>query len=184
MAPFAAKVDAPAEPGKVRIRPAERYDVHLLPQLERKAATRFPEHGYGDLLPGVAPSHELLERRQLMGTVWVAVDQRNKAVGFATASLLDGVAHLDDLHVVPEHGRLGVGTSLLETVCLWAWRSASPAITLATLKKVPWNEPFYRDRGFRRLSVSEYSDALVRLRELERAAGLPIKSRVMMRRDF
>jgi GNAT superfamily N-acetyltransferase len=163
---------------------AGRGDLHQLPLLERRAAQRFEAAGYASLIAGVPPSIETLERRQLLGRVWVAADRRDRAVGFATASLVDGVAHLDDLHVDPDHGDRGLGTRLIEAVCLWAWREASTAVTLSTLRDVPWNEPFYTRRGFRTLRRKELSAGLKAQRTLERRAGLPVGKRVMMVREL
>lgn len=170
--------------GPYRVRLARRHDVHLLPQLEYGASRRFAEHGYADLMAIIPPSIEHLERRQLRGQVWVVTEARDQPVGFATALIINGVAHLDDLHVLPQHGKRGLGTDLMDAVCLWAWRSASPCVTLSTLRDVPWNAPFYSRRGFRILDPAEWSDALRGLRCLEQSAGLPVDRRVMMRRDF
>lgn len=120
----------------------------------------------------------------MLGQVWVVAEARDQPVGFAIASIHDGVAHLDELHVLPQHGGRGLGTTLIEAVGLWAWRSASPSLTLSTLLDVPWNAPFYSRRGFRVLEPSEWSDSLRGLRGLEQRAGLPVDRRVMMRRDF
>jgi len=174
----------PLRGGPYRIRLARRGDIHLLPHLERAASRRFIDHGYAALIAVIPPSNETLERRQSQGRIWVAAEARDQPVGFATASIRAGVAHLDDLHVLPEHGGRGLGTELIDAVCVWAWRSASPAMTLSTLSNVPWNAPFYARRGFRVLEQSEWSDSLSDLRELECRAGLPMQMRVMMRREF
>ncbi len=174
----------PAPGGPYQIRLAKRADVHLLPQVERVAARRFSQFGYDALLAGVPPSNETLERRQSQGRIWVATEGGDLPVGFATATIQEGVAHLDDLHVMPEHGRRGLGTELIDIVCKWAWERGSRALTLSTLLEVPWNAPFYLRRGFRILEQSELSHALASLRELEQRAGLPVEQRVMMQREF
>jgi GNAT superfamily N-acetyltransferase len=120
----------------------------------------------------------------MLGQVWVVAEACDQPVGFAIASIHDGVAHLDELHVLPQHGGRGLGTGLIEAVGLWAWRSASPSLTLSTLLDVPWNAPFYSRRGFRILEPSEWSDSLRGLRGLEQRAGLPVDRRVMMGRDL
>jgi GNAT superfamily N-acetyltransferase len=172
------------EHGRYRVRLARRGDLHGLPQIERRAARRFFDGGYGSLLGSVRPSLETLERRQFLGRVWVAAQQHEGVVAFATASLIDGNAHLDDLHVDPAHGSMGLGTRLIEAVCTWAWRAAATAVTLSTLREVPWNEPFYSKRGFRTLGESELGRGLRELRELEARAGLPVAERVMMVREL
>jgi GNAT superfamily N-acetyltransferase len=173
----------PSTRGGYKVRLADRGDVHLLPQVELSAARRFMQYGYDALMVGVPPSNETLERRQIQGRIWVATEAGDVPVGFATASIEDRVAHLDDLHVLPAHGSRGLGTELIEAVCGWAVKHGARALTLSTLLDVPWNAPFYLRRGFRILDRSEWPDSLSRLRELERGAGLPVDHRVMMLRE-
>jgi GNAT superfamily N-acetyltransferase len=127
---------------------------------------------------------EDFESRQHRGVLWVAVDERDYPVGFATCSQLDGIAHLDELDVVPRHGRRGLGSLLLRAACTWARSRAYPAITLSTTRDVPWNEPFYRRRGFQELAESAYTTGLQRLRAAEAAAGLPVGRRLIMKRNL
>lgn len=92
-------------------------------------------------------------------------------VGFATVGTVDGIAHLWQLAVHPDHGRRGHGTALVDAVCRWARTHGGGAVTLTTFRDVPWNAPFYRGLGFRTLSESELSPALAAIRDHERAIG-------------
>lgn len=166
------------------VRLARRGDIHKLPGIERRAARRFYDGGFASLVAAVPPSIETLERLQWLGRVWVGTDRRDRPVAFASVSMIDGHAHLDDLHVDPAHGSCGVGTRLIEAVCLWAWRTASTSVTLSTLRSVPWNQPFYSRRGFRPLRDDEIGRGLRALRDLEGRAGLPVAERVMMVREL
>jgi len=171
-------------PSKYRVRLAGRADLHLLPAIERMANERFREYGLGQVYDRCVITAEEFEARQHRGTLWLAVTARDRPIGFATCSQLDDVAHLDEIDVLPQHGRRGVGTLLLRTVCTWARSGAYPAVTLSTTRGVPWNEPFYRRWGFREIAENTYTAGLRRLRAAEAAAGLPVARRLMMRRDF
>ncbi len=166
-----------------RVRPARRDDLHLLPAIERAAARRFVPHGLGRTYASLCMTAEQFEERQCADRLWVAADARDRPVGFATWSVLDGLAHLDEIDVVPRHGRRGLGTALLKASCRSAWRRGRPGMTLSTTAGVGWNVPFYRGRGFNVLQEPAYTDGLRRLREAEAAAGLPMALRIFMHRN-
>ena len=67
------------------------------------------------------------------------------AVGFAYVGRVDDGLHLHQLAVHPDHGRNGLGTALLSAVKA---RAGGTAVTLTTYRHIPWNEPWYRARGF------------------------------------
>ncbi|MCG7307923.1 GNAT family N-acetyltransferase [Brachybacterium sp. ACRRE] len=99
-------------------------------------------------------------------------------------------AHLEQLAVLPAHGRRGIGRSLVEAACAWAAARGHARISLRTYAEVPWNAPFYVRCGFR---VSEddapggaLDTALQRgLVAAEREAGLVrLGRRVLMLRDL
>jgi GNAT superfamily N-acetyltransferase len=52
--------------------------------------------------------------------VWVACDIHDVPVGMVIASVRDGAAHIEEMDVLPAHGRRGLGTLLLNQVCVWA----------------------------------------------------------------
>jgi GNAT superfamily N-acetyltransferase len=168
-----------------RIRLARRKDIHHLPQIERDAAKRFEIFGMEGIVAGPSVPLELLEQRQSCGQLWVALDRKeDQPVGFAVASVLDRYAHLDELDVLIRHGRRGLGTRLVKTVCRWAYRRHLRGVTLSTLRAIPWNAPFYATLGFEVVPESELSEGMIRLRHLEALAGLPIGQRVIMRQRF
>ena len=91
-----------------------------------------------EMLEKVSSVEELDGARQR--SLWVATSG-DKIVGFAQALILDDAAHLDEIDVVPEHTRKGIGSRLIETVCEWARQAGYPRITLSTFRDVPWNRP-------------------------------------------
>ncbi|MFI9386890.1 GNAT family N-acetyltransferase [Kutzneria sp. NPDC052558] len=83
-------------------------------------------------------------------------------VGFAYVGEVDDGLHLHQLAVHPDHGRQGLGTALLSAVFA---RAAGRAVTLTTFRHIPWNEPWYRARGF--TAVTDPGPQLRRLVEGE-----------------
>ena len=92
--------------------------------------------------------------------------------------------YIEELDVLPTHGRRGLGGSLLEGVCGWAQAQGHAAVTLSTFRDVPWNGPFYRKHGFRDLPPAEWTPSMRAIREQEAQHGLAIEARVSMRREL
>ena len=164
-----------------RVRAAERRDLHLLPAVERAATSRYGA-ALAKVYASLCMTAEQLEGRQHRGRLWVAVDRRDRPVGFATWSTLDGLAHLDEIDVHPAHGRRGLGSRLLAAAYAWALDRGREGMTLSTSAGVPWTLPFYQGHGFRVLAEPAYTDGLRRLRAAEAAAGLPMTLRLIMHR--
>jgi GNAT superfamily N-acetyltransferase len=90
-------------------------------------------------------------------------------VGFICVEFVDGIPHIWQLSVHPDHARQGLGRSLVETACAWARTKGFGAITLTTYRDVPWNGPFYESLGF--VVVHDLSPGLKAIREHERMMG-------------
>ncbi len=69
-------------------------------------------------------------------------------VGFAHVLEPDGLCHLEQLSVDPDHGRRGIGRTLLEAALLHARTRGHERLSLRTYADVPWNAPFYASAGF------------------------------------
>ncbi len=174
-------------PEGYEIRLAHKNDLTALPSIERDAAVLFKETAFElwvdptrlDMVTLVAAFAEALAA----GRLWVAVAQAGDPVGFIMATVVDRGAHVEEIDVVPAHGRRGLGGALLETVCAWASNAGFRSVTLSTFKGVPWNEPFYRRHGFEAVDPRALSPGFARIFERERNLGLRTDLRVMMRRD-
>ena len=171
-------------PGEIHIRPAEAAELPELQRVEREAGVRFRGLGLIDHLLDHSLSLPELAGHQRAGRVWVAADEHDRPVGFAVASVVGGAAHLEELDVLPEAGRRGIGTRLVSIVCAWAEAQGFSAITLSTFRDVPWNAPFYERLGFRRLQPADLSLALREVRAREEHLGIALDRRVIMRRDL
>lgn len=165
------------------IRQAHPADLPSLPDIERRASALFAGH---DVEAGVLADVTSLadfERAEAEGLLWVAIARGNTPVGFAFAEMIDGNVHLDELDVVPEYGRRGIGAALVQEVCACAERRGANAVTLTTFRDIPWNAPFYATLGFEPLPESAWTPALARTVAKEAAGGLDPARRFLMRRQ-
>lgn len=74
--------------------------------------------------------------------------ETNIIVGFVHVLEVEGIAHLDQLSVLPQHGRRGYGRTLLQAAMTEAQGRGYGSLSLRTYADVPWNAPFYGHVGF------------------------------------
>ena len=130
---------------------AQAEQIPALPAIELAAARLL--RGYA---LGYAPESVLAETTDERtfadaardGRLWV-VSAGNTPVGFALVKMLaHDLPHLEEIDVDPSHGRRGLGTALVKSVCEWATDSGYAVLTLTTFRTAPWNLPFYARMGF------------------------------------
>lgn len=167
--------------GRYQIELANARDVPSLPEVERRACDLFLQVPFTAALPALPTPLLAFERARREGLLWVARHAEGTPVGFALVQRLGPDFHLEELDVLPEHGRRGLGTALVHAVCAWAERQAGAAVTLCTFREIPWNAPFYERHGFNRLEPGDLTPALERRMREEAARGLPVEHRVAMR---
>jgi len=165
------------------VRLAGPEHVDALPAIERAAATRF-----GDSLPESVLSHvtpaDILSAAQQAGLLWVALESASAPVGFAVASVGGRRVHLEELDVLPAHGRKGIGSALVKAVEAYALKTDCTEITLTTFRDVPWNAPFYARIGFEAIPETELDAELAGRLSDETALGLERSRRVAMRKPL
>lgn len=166
------------------IRPARTEEIRRVREIEDAAGKLFTGLGLIDEAVDVSFPSDELSRLIDAGRVWVACDTADQPVGMVIASVRDGALHVEEMDVLPEHGRRGLGARLLGHVCAWAQEHGYPAVTLSTFRDVPWNGPFYRKHGFRDLRPGEWSPGMAAIRDAEARNGLRVEERVFMRRDL
>jgi ribosomal protein S18 acetylase RimI-like enzyme len=169
----------------VVVRPATVDDVSAMQSVQIEAAERFRE--VDD--PRIArcaddPPYttEGLTRATSERRAWVAVDALGAVVGFAVAWVFAGEGHLDELAVLPAHGRRGLGRTLVDEVVAWTAAQGLPSVTLTTFRDVPWNRPYYEKLGFE--AVTTLTPELRRLVDAQATWGLDPSLRVVMRRSL
>ncbi len=167
----------------ISIRDARHDELESLRQIEIAAGQVFVEVG----LPEIA-AHDPFDIPTMAkyvdaGHAWVVAND-DTAVGYAIVDIVDGLVHLEQVSVLPDWGRRGLGAQLLEHVCAWASDDGFAAVTLTTFGHLAWNAPFYAAHGFRELTAAELGPELRHLREEEARAGLDPALRVCMRREL
>jgi GNAT superfamily N-acetyltransferase len=163
------------------LRAGTEADIDALLQVERRAAELLLGHGVYDLFAMHSLSSQNLQDGIAHGILRVA-EVSGRVVGFALCGEVDGHAHLFEMDVVPEHSRRGIGSRLLESVCNEAVKRGFSAMTLTTLRDVPWNAPFYAARGFVEMPPDEWGEQLAEIVDRERMLGFPMRLRVVMQR--
>jgi GNAT superfamily N-acetyltransferase len=134
---------------------AESADLPHLLEIERRAAALFQQVPLIAGLPLEAPDRDFAGA-QRDGRLWVARgDAGGPPVGFALVARVGEEWHLQEMDVLPEHGRRGLGRALLAAACEWVRAQGEGTLTLTTFRDVPWNAPFYERCGFRRLADHE-----------------------------
>ena len=167
-----------------RIRLARPDEVPRLRQIEDEAGSIFSRLGLIDEAVDVSFPLDELARLVGLGQVWVGCLEDGVPVGMAIASVREGAVYLEEMDVLPGHGRRGLGTRLLACVCAWAQAQGHAAVTLSTFRDVPWNGPFYRKHGFRDLQPAEWTPGMRAIREKEAQHGLCVEARVFMRHEL
>ena len=165
-----------------RIRLARPDEIARLREIEDKAGEMFSGLGLNDdTLDSSFPIDDLI-RLVGMKQAWVACTEDDRPVGMVFASVREGAVYVEELDVMPEFGRRGLGSRLLNCVCDWAREQRCAEVTLSTFRDVPWNGPFYRKHGFRDLQPAEWTPGMWAIREQEAQLGLRVDARVFMRR--
>src|SRR5512132_4263651 len=167
-----------------RVRLARPDEVPRLRAIEDAAGRIFSGLGLIDEALDVSFPLEDMARLVGMGQVWVGCLEDNLPVGMVIASAREGAVYVEEMDVLPAHGRRGLGARLLARVCEWAEAQGHPAVTLSTFRDVPWNGPFYRKHGFRDLQPEEWTPGMRAIREQEARHGLAVEARVFMRREL
>jgi len=172
-----------AAPGPVSIRLARPADVPALPPIERAAARLF-EGLEENVADGETFSETHLEAARRRGCLWVATTPGDAPVAFALVEPMDGVLHLEEIDVHPDHARRGIGRRLIERVVARAREAGLAAVTLSTFRNVPWNAPYYERLGFRELSEPGWTPGIRARAAREVRQGLDTARRVVMRLDL
>lgn len=164
------------------IRFARAEELSQLSHIERSAAKLFLDTPYAFLVDADPLPLEVVQQQFQAGQVWVAVDSHKAVVGYAIACEVDETLYLQQIDVTPEHGRRGIGTALITTVCAWAKQQGYSIVSLSTFRDIPWNAPFYSKFGFSPVDETELTTGFQQIKLKEQDARLPISDRVMMHR--
>ena len=169
--------------GDYLIAPARAEDLPRVPIIELAAAQLLRGHAPDAVLQETSSEAELTSALR-DGRLWVA-RANGLAVGYAQVQPIDAVtAHLEEVDVLPEHGRRGIGTRLVTQVCDWARANGYERVTLTTFRDVPWNMPFYQKLGFAVVPREQLGAQLSGRVDAEASRGLDPLRRVVMSRHL
>ncbi|MGE3945657.1 MAG: GNAT family N-acetyltransferase [Blastocatellales bacterium] len=167
-----------------QIRLSRENDLRILNDIENAASELFQNTKYALEVDQDPLPIAFLRKQSEKGLIWVAVDDKDRPVGFAVAIILDNFAHLHEISVHPKHGRRGLGRRLVNVVIQFAIKSKLSGVTLSTFRDIVWNAPFYRKLGFCEMSDDELESGLKEIRMKESELGLPLSDRVIMKLTF
>jgi ribosomal protein S18 acetylase RimI-like enzyme len=109
------------------IRPARRNELEALRSIQRDARGAFAAIGMAEIAADEPPSLLELESRRAHGRAWVAIDAQDRPIAYLISSIVDGYAHIDQVSVLSEHARRGVGAALIEHLGNSAGRATAGA---------------------------------------------------------
>lgn len=154
------------------IRRARLDELAQLCDIEVLADTAFASVGLHFVLDSPLPEPASLVEPQRHGRLLVATDSDDRAVGFVRIDLLDGIPHVGQVAVNPEHAGQGTGAALVQAAEAWALARGADRLTLTTFRDVPWNGPYYERLGWLVLPDDEAGPELAAARRRERQLGL------------
>lgn len=139
------------------IRPARLDEVERLGRIEAGASGLFAGTDVCADLNGLIYDPDELAQLIDQGQVWAASFEDDIPVGFVILLKMEDVLHDEELDVLPEFGRRGIGTALLKHACRWAIENGFSTAILSTFRDIPWNAPFYHKHGFRIFGPREFT---------------------------
>lgn len=166
------------------IRPVRPDDLSALREIEWASAQRYREFGLDHVADDEPASIDTLSGYAADGRAWAAVVDPDRPVGYVLVDDVDGLAHIEQVSVIPDHQGRGAGRALIDQVSSWAGQRDMRALTLTTFGHIPWNRPLYEHLGFRVIADDELGPGLRAIRESEAAHGLDPALRVVMRREL
>jgi 4-diphosphocytidyl-2-C-methyl-D-erythritol kinase len=158
--------------------------IEALCAIERAAVQMFRGHEIWPAYEVAEIPPDILRDAIARGHVWVALSQAREPIGFVCLDTEEGghALGIAELDVLPEWGRRGIGSALLETAIDWARAAGYRRVDLGTLADVPWNAPFYARHGF--AVVDKNDKAFAFARDRDRENGFPDHLRVFMSKQL
>lgn len=163
----------------IQIRPARAAEIEVVREIERASATRFVGTGRAELADDEPTDAATLAQRIEADGLLVA-DDDGAPVAFVMFRVVEGCAYVEQIDVLPNHARRGIGAGLLDAVAEIARERGLAALTLSTFKDVPFNAPYYARLGFD--VVEALTPGMSEIRAEHEARGLDETARVFMRR--
>ena len=162
---------------------AQRDELALLPLIEAQAGERLRGHAAAAVFAASPTEPPLFEQAWQRGLLWVVTSEQELA-GYLMAGVLGEDFHIQQMDVVPAHGRKGLGRVLLRHALEQARAHGHQRAVLTTLSDVAWNAPFYASEGFSEWLSQDWSVDMREVMAAEAAAGFPMELRLAMQRQL
>ena len=165
----------------MRVRLARNDECQHLPEIERSAGRLFVEAGMHDVAGEEVPEPHVWEPYCESETLWVAVDDSDRALGFLASGVQGEVLFVYELAVAYDHQRQGIGRALLAAAEAKAHALGLEAVYLTTFCDVPWNGPYYARLGYCVVEDADLPSQLHHVMDAERSKWTgPDRSRCAM----
>ncbi len=156
-------------PQPCKIRPAKVSELDYLGYIEKTAAQLYPPQRIPQP-PQSLPLRVL--KKALKEQLLFVAEIENQLAGFASCHSYQTFLHLDEISVLPEWGRKGIGKALMTAVIEAGRQRKLHACTLTTFEDLEWNAPFYQGLGFEILSGSKIPHSVELILWEEKNIGL------------
>ena len=159
------------EKGEIRftVRPGRREDAAAAARLWVRSAE---EHTLYDSVYATAPDAEKIMRRFLADlsssshSFLFVAERDGEVIGFLSGELREGSpafepktwAAIEDVYVAPGHRSLGIGHALFGECRKWAKEKSAHGISLQAAASNARARRFYKELGFREVSVYEVKE--------------------------
>jgi GNAT superfamily N-acetyltransferase/protein tyrosine phosphatase (PTP) superfamily phosphohydrolase (DUF442 family) len=171
----------------IPVRTGSPGDLDTIVAIDDDACGLYAQTGLHVALPDDHPFtvEERADWRRSLehGWTFVALDDANAPIGFASLDLIDGAPYLDQLSVRVASMRRGVGRALLARAVGWA-RAQGDSLWLTTYAHLPWNRPFYEKEGFVVVPAEAYRPGIAARLEAQRRSLPAPEHRIVMRRRW
>jgi len=162
-------------------------DRARLAEIDRQADQLFLETGITNIMAiATGPLTPLPAFNTMLDacSVAVACSADDRPVGFAAVQRLQDDIYLRLLAVDPEHGRRGIGASLLALTIEIGRQQGAERCVLSTFRDVSFNQPFYQRHGFSELPRGEATLPVQQQFKADIPEGIDAAQRLLMARDL
>ena len=165
-----------------RWRAAGAGDIDTLVRIDAEAEPLF--HGAGLVFSGPhILAFAAAERARWLsacerGLAQLIIDANGRPVAFSVLAYVDGRPYLDQLSVVVDSMRRGLGRALLAHA--YEWAAPHGELWLTTYAHVPWNGPMYARAGFVQVNEGRCGSEMRAILDEQRAALPEPEQRIAM----
>lgn len=168
----------------MRMRTASAADIDTLVRIDESAEPLFHAVGLTFSGPHIAAFAAAERARWLTACerslAQLIEDESDRPVAFSVFGHVDGRPYLDQLSVISECMRRGLGRALLAHA--YEWAAPRGELWLTTYAHVPWNGPMYARAGFLRVDERDCGPEMRAILAEQRAALPAPEQRIAMLR--